>query len=223
MRRVACLAASIAVISFPALADGPADAIALVHSAVAKGYGAACSLEMVPVSTGGYYHCVDAGPYRIVLEYGRTRAFVVIPGEAPFEILVSDAAGTRFEMQGVWETDFAQRVSDWWNATVMGEQASSIARLAEEGRAAAAGSAVEAYLKSLEPKAPDEEPPAVAAQPSPQVIYIVPPNYALPSAGQQQTAPSTMPVTPPGGLMPAPGGVLVAPGVVAYPDGAPAL
>ena len=221
MRRIGCLVASIAMISLPAAAGDPSQAVALVHSAIAKGHGVACSLEMLPVATGGYYPCVDVGPYRVILEYGRTRAFVIIPGQAPFEILVSDAAGTRFQSQGVWEADFDQRVSDWWNEVVMGGQASNIARQAEADRAAAAGGAVETYLKSLTPSAASSEPTEVPGQPVPQVIYIVPPGY-LPAPNGQQAAPALAPSPPAEGFMPAPGGVLVAPGVVAYPDGAPA-
>lgn len=217
----------------PAIALTPGEAGNLVNEAMSKGYGQLCSLEMMPVAAGGYYPCLDIGVYRFVAEYGRTRGFVLIPGQAPFEIFWVDGQGARFQVQGAWEADLPLRVELWWNDVVLGGRANQIASQTEAERNAAAGAAVDAYLKSLQPAAPDPTPAApVSTQPmAPQVIYIVPPNYGAapamapaqaPIAAQSDQIPITGVPFPSIGqqpMMPQPGGVLVAPGVVAYPQG----
>lgn len=231
MRITHFCALAAAFITYPATAGTPDDVVQMVHAAIAKGYGEVCSLEMVPVAASqGYYNCIQIEPYRFVEEYGRTRGFVVIPGQAPFEVFVSDANGSRFQVQGNWVTDMPARVDAWWAETVLGGRAAAITKQTDQDRAAAAGAAVDAYLQSLAPQPePAPAPQVVAAQPAPQVIYIVPPNYGTPGVPPAATS-QQIPVSGVGfpaigsqqsSLMPAPGGVLVAPGVVAYPAGAP--
>jgi len=206
---------------------GAAGAVDTVSAALAKGYGATCSLEMQPVASGGYYPCLDIGPYRFVAEYGRTRGFVLTEGQPPFPVLVSDAAGARFEYQGTWVQDLPARVAQWWAA-----QSAPPPSPDTEAARAAADDAVTRYLRSLEPAQPPQPAPEpVVAQPQPpQVIYVMPPNFTpapqQPQQGLPAAAPGQIPVTgvpfpqvggTAQGLVPGPGGVLVAPGVVSYP------
>lgn len=199
-----------AVMTGAATASDLDTALAVVSQAISKGYGAECDLGMRPSADQAYYPCIDVGPYRFVAEYGKTRGFVLVPDQEPFEILVSDGAGARFTVQGNWMTDLPVRVQGWWSSVGVTS--------GEPDRAAAAGDAVAAYLRSLEPPAP-EVPPAPAATQSvvqqPQVFYIVPPAYGQPASPAAQPAP-----TIPSGLAPQ-GGVLMAPGVVGYPAGVP--
>lgn len=189
----------------PAAASDITTAIAAVSQAISKGHGVDCDLAMKPSVSAAYYPCIDVGPYRFVIEYGRTRGFVLVPDQDPFEILLSDAAGTRFTVQGAWTNDLAPRVAGWWSSLGAGNATSD--------RSAAAGDAVNAYLRSLEPAPTETE--VQAAQPEshpaqPQVFYIVPPNYT------PQTSSPPPPPAIPSGYAPN-GGVLLAPGVVGYP------
>lgn len=207
----------------PAVAqtEGP---IAIVKDALLRGYGGVCSLAMEPVAQGGYFPCVDIGPYRFVEEYGRTTGFVIMDGQPPFRILVQDQEGTHFEVQGPWVQDLPVRVQDWFHAEVEGGRAEAELAQAAADRNAAAGGAVDAYIKSLEP--PASPAPVATAQEAPnglvtpQVIYILPPGYqvAQPQTDATQAMGAIMGGSPgQQPMMPAPGGILVAPGVVGYP------
>jgi len=205
----------------PAMAN---DLVQLVRDGLSRGYGSSCSLEMQPVERNGYYPCLDIGPYRFVEEYGRLRAFVISPGQPPFEILVSDAEGTRFSYKGPWETDLSKQVESWHAYEIGGGKQQAAAAMGEATRVGAARDTVSAYLESQQPVVvPAEEPltPPAASSAPPQVYYIMPPGFPQ----QQYTQPLTPTSIP--GEIPVTGvpsingiaqpGTLVAPGVVAYP------
>lgn len=209
----------------PALASSLPQALETVRYAMSRGYGAVCSLEMIPVERNGYYRCLDVGPYRFVEEYGRTRAFVITPDQPPFEIMVEDAQGARFSYRGPWETNLVQQVDTWYAYEIGGGRAQAQAASDEAARAGAATDAVTAYLKSLEPAQPETAPAAQApiqqVQPSqPQIYYIMPPGFT-PQQYSTATTPAASQPIPSSGVPTIEGidppGVLVAPGVVAYP------
>lgn len=230
MRRIAL--ATIVMLALPA-ATGAAEldaTLANVRSALDRGYGATCSLEMTPVDRNGYYRCLDIGPYRFVEEYGRTRAFVITPGQPPFEVLVSDQTGARFSYKGPWETDLSRQVADWYAFEIGGGRTLETRALGEAEAVSAARDTVSTYLESLEPTTEPatssvQPAPVQAAPVQPQVFYIVPPGFSP----QQYSSPVPQPLLAPGnpleipstGVPSIPGvqqpGVLVAPGVVTYP------
>ncbi len=98
--------------------------IEIAEKAIAKGYGAMCSLNMMPVETDGYYPCIDMGPYRYVREYQRVSAFVLVKDAPPFKILGGTSDNPKFIVGGPWETDLAQRAVQYWNDIVEGGAAS---------------------------------------------------------------------------------------------------
>lgn len=212
-----------AMAAAPALAvtSTPSDtALAQIRDALNRGYGQTCSLEMQPVDQNGYYPCIDVGPYRFVVQYGHTSAFVLIQGQAPFRILDGTDSGANFEYQGPWVNDLPAQVAQWYDDEVLGARAAAQADASQAAREQAAGDAVTAYLKSLEPSSSSEPMPnPQPASPAPQVIYILPPNYPAQSA--TPTPLQGGPAVTQDGIPSLPGlpgeGVLVAPGVVSYP------
>lgn len=216
--RQAFIVASTLLPLAPAMAG---DMMTLVQDGLSKGHGAMCSLEMQPVAQNGYYPCLDIGPYRFVAEYGRTRAFVVTPGQPPFEILVSDGAGTRFSYKGPWETDLANQVASWHAYEIGGGRTQQSVAADEAARVGAARDSVTAYLESQKPK-PVEDPAAPQsaqqAPVQPQIYYIVPPAFTPQATTATPPANGQIPLT---GVQTIDGiqrpGTLVAPGVVAYP------
>ena len=115
------------------------------EKAISKGYGAMCSLAMVPVKAGGYYHCIDFGPYRYVKGYESVAAFVIQQGKAPYQVMGGTPQDPVFVMEGPWAQDLPMRVIAYWNNVVEG--GADKLRKAQEtsGRKKAA----EEYINSL--------------------------------------------------------------------------
>lgn len=103
-----------------AKADGAGIIIDYAERALARGYGATCSLSMVPSSTDGYYPCLDFGPYRYVREYQKISAYVVGKDKKPFKIMGGTRSAPRFVIGGPWEQDMPQRMIAFWNDIVEG-------------------------------------------------------------------------------------------------------
>ncbi|CAH1692040.1 conserved exported hypothetical protein [Hyphomicrobiales bacterium] len=174
----------------PAQANGDQEAIATVRSALERGHGQSCSLSAEPVSRGGYYPCLDIGPYRFVAEYGRMRAFVLIEGQPPFPILHSEAGQVEFLVGGPWQNDLAERVSTWWDDEVSGGRARREAQEQGTKRQSDAEKAVRRFTSPS--RAPNQEP---AAQ-----QQLVPPPAG--GVGSPARRPSMTPSAPlPGGPM----------------------
>lgn len=115
------------------------------EKAISKGYGSMCSLAMVPVKTGGYYHCIDFGPYRYVKSYESVAAFVVQQGKAPYQVMGGTPQNPVFVIEGPWVQDLPMRAIAYWNDVVEG--GADKLRKAQEtsGRKKAA----EEYINSL--------------------------------------------------------------------------
>jgi hypothetical protein len=133
-------------------------AIEMAKRAISMGYGARCSLEMIPVDRGGYYPCIDIAPYRIVFLYGSVRAFVVQDGRIPYQIMEGTEDRPAFA-DGPWTADMSARVSIWWHNTVEGgaKQLEDTRKQGEEKAAA------EAYINKLNGK--EEKKPVAAPAP----------------------------------------------------------
>ncbi len=127
---------------------GDRSAQAAVETALAamdRGYGAACSLANKPVPSGGYWPCVDIGPYRFVKEYGRVRAFVVVKDGDPYPIMVSTDGDAEFTVGGRWSQDMPRRVAAWWEDEVLRARQRRDAASGEDGRHAAADEAIRGF------------------------------------------------------------------------------
>ena len=98
----------------PAMAADPAPFLDTARSAIERGHGADCSLEMVPVDRGGYYPCLDVDPYRIVFTYGGSKVFVVQKGRKPFPIFEGGRDTGTFIAAGPWQDDLPARLALWW-------------------------------------------------------------------------------------------------------------
>jgi hypothetical protein len=115
------------------------------EKAIAKGYGDMCSLEMKPVKVGGYFNCLDFGPYRYVKGYNNVSAYVVQAGKPPYQIMGGSADNPKYLIDGPWVLDMPRRMVGYWNDVVEGR-----AKLQEEKAAVAARkSAAEDYINSL--------------------------------------------------------------------------
>lgn len=118
------------------------------EKAISKGYGSMCSLSMEPVRTGGYYPCLDFGPYRYVRGYENVSAYVVQKGKTPFRIMSGPPGNPAFVVAGPWVQDLPIRMVSFWNEVVEGGTAKRKAAEEVSGRQKAA----EAYIKSLSEK-----------------------------------------------------------------------
>lgn len=147
----------------PAAADGPSIVVEMAEKALAKGYGGTCSLEMKPVRTGGYYPCLDFGPYRYVRGYGMVQAFVIQEGKRPFPVLSGPEDAPAWTYSGPWQEDMPARMVLWWNDVVEG--------MAEKAKAeAAAGTeraAAENYIKELRGEGAKDAAQKDASEPQP--------------------------------------------------------
>lgn len=165
VRILAILAIGMASIS--AAAGGTADAVApMALKAMERGHGQTCSLAMVPVASGGYYPCLDFGPYRIVKQYGRITGYVVREGKAPFLVYLTENGEGGFTVRGPWETDMAAKMALFWNDVIEGRGAEMKARQERESERQAA----EAYISGLNAKpnpqaVPEADKPDAKASP----------------------------------------------------------
>jgi hypothetical protein len=131
------------------------------EKAIAKGYGSMCSLAMTPVASGGYYPCIDFGPYRYVRGYESVAAFVVQKDKAPFKIMGGTAQNPGFVIDGPWVTDLPMRMVAYWNDVVEG----GADKLKQSQETSGRKRAAEEYINSLVQKEKPSEPPAVVTQP----------------------------------------------------------
>lgn len=117
---------------------GEGHVVDLARKAVDKGYGATCSLEMKPVEAGGYFPCLDFGPYRLVFAYGTVKGFVVQKGREPFLILTGPTEDPAYVRSGPWTADMPARLAMWWNDVVDGgaERQAERQKESDEERAA---------------------------------------------------------------------------------------
>lgn len=99
---------------------GAGVATEIAENAMAKGYGTTCSLSMIPVDSGGYYPCIDFGPYRYVHEYQKISAYVLVKDAPPFKIMGGTLAEPRFIVGGPWESDLPRRAVEYWNDIIEG-------------------------------------------------------------------------------------------------------
>lgn len=158
------LAAALAASPVAAHADGEAHISDLARKAVDRGYGATCSLEMKPVDRGGYFPCLDFGPYRVVFSYGTVKGFVVQHGRDPFPILSGPADDPEFTRPGPWTTDMPARLAMWWNDVVEGGADRQADRQKRSDEERAAQDYVNKLMGKEAPK-PAQAPPSVAAAP----------------------------------------------------------
>lgn len=115
------------------------------EKAMFKGYGGMCSLAMTPVKTGGYYHCIDFGPYRYVKGYESVAAFVVQQGKPPYQIMGGTPQNPKFVIEGPWVRDLPMRVISYWNDVIEG----GAEKLQKAQEVSSRKTAAEEYIKSL--------------------------------------------------------------------------
>lgn len=169
------LAAALAASPAAAQSGGQAHIADLARKALDKGYGSTCSLEMKPVDRGGYFPCLDFGPYRLVFVYGAVKGFVVQEGREPFPILAGTPDSPEFTREGPWTTDMPARLAMWWNDVVEG----GAERQADRQRRSAEEMAAQDYVKKLMGSGSEKEASREEILPSPPVEAAGP---ASPSA-----------------------------------------
>lgn len=146
MKRIAAILALGALASSPSAAASSDRISGPALKAMDRGYGETCSLAMVPVPKGGYYPCIDFGPYRIVKEYGRVTGYVVRDGKQPFLVYrLENGRGGGFVVPGAWEHDMAAQLAIFWNETV--ERRGGEARLRQQHESER--KAAEAFVSGL--------------------------------------------------------------------------
>ncbi len=160
------------------------EAVETVVKALDRGYGMTCSLTAVPVPTGGYYRCIDIGPYRFMSEYNRMRAFVLVDGQPPYPVMSTESGRPEFLVKGPWQGDLAQRVKDWWSDEIEGGRSR---RDNDEDQARRRREAERAVKRFSEPEAEPED-QGRALYPQEQLLLPVPqgPYY---DPGQPQVIP----------------------------------
>lgn len=167
------VAAALAILptsAFAATADIVTD---IARKAISKGYGTECSLEMAPVARGGYFPCIDIGPYRVVFTYKSVKGFVIQKDKPPFLVLGGQADAPSFVVDGPWNADMPARVAMWWNDEVEGGSR----KLEETQRASTEKKAAEEYVNKLmgrQEPAPIQQPPAAATPPAPSTAEAPP-------------------------------------------------
>jgi hypothetical protein len=196
-----------------------------VLAALDRGHGTMCDLSNRPAPRGGYFPCVDVGPYRFVKGYGTLSAFVVVADAAPFPVFRAGENGEEFLVRGQWMRDLAPRVAAWWSDEVGGGR---------ERREA--GEATSTRLRDAEREVMRDypQPPAAPVPPVAPVTEQVRPAPAPRAAQPQATAPvpaeeAPQPTGSPGSealrQSPIPSrpsaGRELAPGVVQLPSGGP--
>ncbi len=243
----AALAASACGAGRAQAASGPAsETLDLLADAIRRGYGDMCDLEGGKADKGGYFRCVDVGPYRFSFGDRTVDGYVILRGAPPYRFMrAAEGEPGGYVVGGPWEADLDDKVSRWYADEVGGGRARREAEQGDEERARAARAAVESYGET--PGSPAAQPPAQAptsvqrnhpqagydgAQPA-QAGYMPPyppPNAAppIPYATQGQTTsghgPDAYPLSVPaedGEIAAPPGGRLIAPGVVQYGLGRP--
>jgi hypothetical protein len=97
------------------VADSMAQAVRIASAAIDRGYGSTCDLKAMPAGTGGYYPCIDIGPYRFVREYaaGSRMAGYLVAGGEPFRFLETSGSAAVLLVKGPWETDLLPRATKY--------------------------------------------------------------------------------------------------------------
>jgi hypothetical protein len=141
------LALALSTASGSAMAEvgGANIVVEYAEKAISKGYGSMCSLAMTPVKTGGYYHCIDFGPYRYVKAYESVAAFVVQQGKTPYQVMGGTPQNPVFVIEGPWVMDLPMRVIAYWNDVIEGGADRTRKTQETSGRKKAA----EEYINSL--------------------------------------------------------------------------
>lgn len=166
--------ALLALAAAPAVASDGAGVVAeMAERILARGHGSTCSLAMLPVASGGYYPCLDFGPYRVVKEYGRFSGYVVRDGKSPYLVMTAGERGQGFVAAGPWESDMPARIVSFWNDVVEGGQE----RSRKSREADADRREVEEYVRRLSESA-DSAGPAV---PSPSSAVDAGRSVSIPS------------------------------------------
>jgi hypothetical protein len=146
----------------------------LAIRAMERGYGKTCSLEMIPVARGGYYPCLDFGPYRLVKQYGRITGYVVREGKQPFLVFRTEEGLGGFTVKGPWEADMPAKIALFWNDVVEGRGQETKASIEIENERLAA----EEYVSGL------SKPPAAKPAPTSSAETIqAAPQPTTPEAG----------------------------------------
>jgi len=153
------------------------------EKALEKGYGASCSLEMLPVEGGAYYPCLDFGPYRYVRKYGHSDIYVAMKDRKPFLVASGPAQAMKWTVVGPWMQDISGRMALWWADTVEG---AALKKQMTEAEAEAQAAAAE-YIRSL-----NGDPPK-----SRTVGSVTEPTAAIPTL-PQPTRTAASPATVPG-------------------------
>ena len=118
------------------------------QKAIKMGYGAECSLGMKVVGVGGYYPCLDFGPYRIVVKYQEVAGFIIQKGFAPYKIFEGPEEKLVFIRNGPWNNDVVVQMTEWWSNVVEGGSIRKSEMKLQNTRQTAA----ERYIKSLQKK-----------------------------------------------------------------------
>lgn len=130
--------------------------------ALDKGYGTVCGLDMKPVTSGGYFRCLDFGPYRFVEGYRKVYGFVVEKDGFPFQVLGGTPENASFTVAGPWSVDMPKRLVQWWNDVVEGGEGKRLSREKQSERARTAAEYIDSLNTKDEPKAVV---PAVQSEP----------------------------------------------------------
>lgn len=135
-------------------ADSVSSVAEMADNAIAKGYGTECNLEYQPADNGGYYPCIDFGPYRFVREYQKVVVLVVQKDKQPFVILSGEPKEASFIYDGPWKTDLAEKMTIWWHENIEGFKVKRM----EEEQSHKNRSAAAAYIDSLNKPVAEEAP-----------------------------------------------------------------
>lgn len=182
MKKTALALSFLAICTAPAFADGPEIVVDMAAKAMAKGYGATCSLEMKPTKRNGYYPCIDFGPYRFVKGYGKVYGLVVQQDKDPFLVMSGTPDSPAWLYDGPWQADMPARIVMFWNDTVEG----GAAKRKSQEEASAEQKAAADYIRNLrgegqpssgtadvQAKAPEKAPPATAEAMAPDAKAIL--------------------------------------------------
>lgn len=154
LRRILALGVLLTAADPVAAEDGLARAVRIADEAIAHGYGTVCDLSAKPVTTNGYYPCVDIPPYRFVRTYSggnwRLDGYLVAGGD-PFRFMEAVGGHVTVLVKGPWENDLPARAAKFAddNSGVSAERA----RLAEpESRRMDAERRLQEFIDKDSPK-----------------------------------------------------------------------
>ena len=161
MRSVAFAFALLSSVLSAQANEALAIAVDLAEQAISKGHGNMCDLEMKPVRSGGYYHCLDFGPYRYVRGYNKVSGYVIEKGKPPFAIFEGPRDNPDFIYDGPWVSDVTARMVMWWSDNIERTSREYEAKARQKSRAVSAAEYISSLNKPTEPA--DKEPPLAPA------------------------------------------------------------